>query len=192
MRLVASSVTPLLFLAFASPALAASNVVIPTNLVPSLRYEVQGTIVPACTFAQGARDNEIVGLANPANDTVNAVRIDLPFTVQCNSPVRVAMVSNNGGLKHVGPGTSDPAFTALVPYDAVVSMPSGQAALRCTSGAMASDQAACSARTAEPVSAGRGRIAVSVPAQDRLLLAGQYQDRVTLTLTPILGGEGGS
>ncbi|GAA4013069.1 hypothetical protein GCM10022280_08960 [Sphingomonas swuensis] len=192
MRAVAFRALPLLLLAFAAPSMAATNVSVPTDLVPSLRYEVRGVIVPACTFAQGARDQSIVGLANPADDTVRAVRIDLPFTVQCNSPVRVAMVSNNGGLKHVGPGTSDPAFAGLVPYNAVVNLPNGGAALSCSSQAMAVEQAACSGRTSEPVAAGRGHIAVSVPAQDRLLLAGRYQDQVTLTLTPLLGGENGS
>lgn len=190
MRLVAL-VLSLTVLTLPRHAMAATTS-IPDNLVPSLRYEVSGVIVPACNFAQGGRDAAILGLADPATDTVRAVRIDLPFTVECNSPVRVAMVSNNGGLKHVGVGSSDAAFTSLVPYNAVVHLPSGGSALTCSSQMMSAMQAGCSARTSEPVAAGNGHIAVSVPAQDRLLLAGKYQDRVTLTLTPILGGENGS
>lgn len=161
---------------------------IPDNLKPSLSYEVTGVIRPVCSLNQGQRQVSLIGLANPATDTVRASTVDLPFALDCNSPVRLRLQSDNGGLKSART-TSDPAFLATVGYRATVHLPGMAAALQCRSQDMASTVASCQAETRTAVASGPGRVAVEVAAQDGLLLAGTYRDRVTLTITPVLGGE---
>lgn len=169
----------------ATPAAAET---IPANLRPSLSYEVSGRISAYCSLVQGSREVAIAAIANPATDTVRATSVDLGFALDCNNPVRVRLSSNNGGLE-TAVSTSDPAFLRTVSYDATVHLPGMPSVLRCRSRDMTPALAACQADTATAVASGAGRIAVTVPAQDGLLLAGTYRDRVTLTITPVLGGE---
>lgn len=176
-------------IAFAVGEAHAANVVaIPANIAPSIRYPVSGTIVAACSFSQGARDVRIIGLADPDDDTVRHSQTDLPFAIDCNAPVRVVMQSSNGGLLHAGAATSDPDFSNLVAYNATVHLPNSAAALSCRSHAMGVPEG-CRTTTLNSAGSGDGRITVSVPSADRLLLAGRYRDRLTVTITPIIGGE---
>lgn len=172
----------------AGPALAGT---IPTNLQPSIRYPVSGTISPACALAQSSTGAEVVALTNSTDNTPRSRDVSLPFNVECNSPVRVSMTSTHGGLRFAGQATSDPAFTQMVRYQATVILPGPGKALSCASQAMDIAAPDCSAHTEKPVGKGTGHILVRTQAADALLQAGKYRDRVTLTITPFLGGEVG-
>lgn len=174
-------------LAACSPAAATS---IPDNLVSSIRYEVHGTISTSCGFVQGGGIADILDLADPADDSVRAARVDLGFKLNCNTPVRMSMTSASGGLAFAGAGTSDRDFTTLVRYRATVVLPGLGASLACQSIAMATANG-CAGQTRETVPSGDGRIEVSVTPSSDLLLAGTYRDQLTLTVTPLLG-DGGS
>lgn len=171
-----------------APALASS---VPTNLQPSIRYPVSGTISAACTLAQSGTGAQVIDLADPSDNTVQAQSATLPFTVACNAPVQVRMTSDNGGLRFAGLATSDPEFTAMVRYRATVFLPGPGEALSCASEAMDVAAPACSAHIDTPVTSGTGHILVRTQASNALLQAGTYQDKVTLTVTPFLGGEVG-
>ena len=171
-----------------APAQAGS---IPSNLQPSIRYPISGTISAACALAQNGNSAEVIDLADPTDNTPRARDVSLPFSVACNAPVRVSMTSSNGGLRFAGLPTSDPEFTAMVRYRATVFLPGPGEALSCASQAMDIAAPDCSAHTREPVTSGSGQILVRTQASDALLQAGSYRDRVTLTVTPFLGGGAG-
>lgn len=170
----------------AQPAMAHT---VPDNLSPSLTYAVSGFVTPKCELTIANSSVDIEKVANPSDDTIAAVDVALPFDVTCNAAVRVAMTSQNGGLKFRGTGTSDPAFSDLIPYQARVDVPGRQNILSCTSELMASDRAACQRETDGIVGSGSGAVRVKVAPAQGLLLAGQYADRLTITIAPQLGGE---
>ena len=167
--------------------LHAETAAIPVSLSPSLRYAVSGEIKAACTLTQDTREVSVVGIADPQTDAVRPTSTDLGFAVDCNSRMLVRMQSQRGGLQFSGPGTSDNAFVSLVPYKADLELPGAGRVLECRSSAMTADQ--CAAMSVGAVMSGRGRVIVRTDAQDRLLLAGDYADRVMISLTPLLGGE---
>lgn len=159
------------------------------DLVPALTYPVSGTVSPKCQLAVTNNSVSIDTLANPADDTTMATNFSLPFEVACNTPVRVAMQSRNGGLQSSGQGTSDPAFSNLITYQARVDLPGQQGVLSCTSERMADGRKECQREAEGVVGSGAGAIRVQIAAGQGLLLAGRYSDVVTITIAPQMGGE---
>lgn len=152
-----------------------------------LRIGVRGVVPADCSLRQSVREIAIENFQNPATDTVQHATASLPFTVSCNTPVSVTLDSRDGGLKFLGSGTSDRAFARLIPYSAKVHLPDHGAVLSCRSREMAADRG-CRTEVDAATIDGEGSIEVRVHASNKLVLAGQYQDRLTITLTPALGG----
>ena len=159
------------------------------ELSPSLTYPVSGIVSPKCQLAVTNNSVSIDNLANPADDMTMATDVSLPFEVACNTPVRVAMQSRNGGLQSSGRGTSDPAFSDLITYQARVDLPGQQNVLSCTSERMADGRKECQREAEGVVGSGPGAIRVQINGGQGLLLAGRYSDVVTITIAPQMGGE---
>ena len=166
-----------------SPAVA----ILPTERAPSLTYRVHGEISANCSLSQAARAVEIVDLADPSTNLARAATANLAFEIACNTLVRVAMRSRNGGLKAAGATTGDRDFDGLVGYRARLDLPRRSAALECDSATMGALEAGCRDDIAQPILAGRGAVAVRVVPGGGLLLAGRYSDQLTVSITPILG-----
>lgn len=157
------------------------------QLQQHLRIGVQGVVPADCSLSQSVHEVAIEGLQNPATDTVQRTTAHLPFKVSCNTPVSVTLESSDGGLKFKGAGTSDQAFATLIRYSAKVHLPGQGAVLKCRSDEMAAKNG-CQANVDATTIDGDGSIEVAIKASNALVLAGQYQDQVTITLTPALGG----
>lgn len=157
------------------------------QLKQHLRVGVRGVVPADCSLSQSAHEVAIEGFQNPATDTVQRTKASLPFTVSCNTPVTVTLDSRDGGLKFKGAGTSDRAFTRLIPYSARVRLPEYGAVLNCRSHEMA-QRNGCRTDVDATTIDGEGSIEVAIRASNDLVLAGEYQDSVTITLTPALGG----
>jgi len=179
--------------AFACVAFACPGTVgaasIPDNLSSSLSYKVIGTITPSCAVSQPTSDVQVVGLQNPSSDAVQSTDTDLTFTVSCTAPVKVSMSSAKGGLKTDGT-TSDRDFASTVDYKATLDMPGASDALECRSDQMVNGGAGCTKQLPNPAFEGDGRIRIHTAAASDLLLAGTYNDTVTLTISPQLAGDG--
>ncbi len=177
-------------------AIAAAGLAVPAtaadipDLSPSLRYEVRGQVPVTCSLntalAGGAA--EFRDPVNRQTNTARADTIELSFTVACNTPIAVRMASQSGGLASAA-RTSDPDFTSLIAYSAQLNLPGAANALACTSAAMSPAQAGCRGTVTQAVTEGEGAVAVTLAPDGKLLLAGNYADRLTVTLTPILGGS---
>jgi hypothetical protein len=171
----------------ASPAVAGGHEQLP-QLHHRLRVGVVGVVPIDCSLSQsGERDVDIENFQDPMNDTVRAATASLPFSVSCNTPISVSLSSRHGGLKFHGAGTSDSAFTTLIPYSANLDMPGHNRVLRCRSDDMAADHG-CEGGIDDAITDGEGKIEVHLRASNDLVLSGAYQDRVTITVTPRLGG----
>lgn len=187
---VKTGIAALLAAAWALGAPGAEAATVPDNLTPAVKYRVVGKITTSCALTQGAREVELVDLQDSATNTVRAASADLQFTIACNAPVRVSMTSHNGGLKAQGGETSDRDFASLVPYRATLDLPGAPNALQCDSDDMDGAARGCARRIEAEAFDGAGRIRLNTVASDALLLAGTYQDSVTLTISPRLGGAG--
>lgn len=115
LRLVASIV--LTIAAFAVTPAAAQSVVYYGASLP-INIPVTASVGGRCQFAStkapgGTQD---VG----AIDTT-AWSFDFPFTIDCNTASRVAIVSANGGLKTAGTVT-DPGYLGLAPYTVLLNL----------------------------------------------------------------------
>lgn len=157
------------------------------QLKQHLRVGIRGVVPADCSLSQSVREVPIEGFQNPATNTVQRTKARLPFTVSCNTPVSVTLDSRDGGLKFKGAGTSDRAFTTLIPYSAKVRLPDYGAVLSCHSHEMAQKNG-CHTDVDATTIDGEGSIEVAIKASNDLVLAGEYQDSVTITLTPALGG----
>jgi hypothetical protein len=158
----------------------------PDNLSNHLRYRVSGTIPASCSLTQGPSSIEVIGLQDPATDTVRSTSTDLPFSISCTTAVQVSLASLNGGLQS-GQTTSDTDFVSLVKYQATLDLPGASAALECQSGAM--NSGGCRRALTNQALEGNGRIRLRTQVADDLLIAGTYRDTVTLTISPRLDGS---
>jgi hypothetical protein len=99
------------------------------------------------------------------------------------------MASAKGGLK-TDSQSSDSDFASIVGYRATLDLPGASAALECRSEEMASGGTGCVRQLEDPAIQGDGRIRIHTAASGDLLLAGTYNDTVTLTISPQLSGDG--
>lgn len=166
----------------------------PGNITVSV--PVRATVGSQCGFATGAAPsaNLNVGQIDVANWT-----FDVPFTLECTGPSRVAIVSTNGGLKTAGTIT-DPGYAGLAPYDVAVNV--ARTGATTTGNCAAADLSAsaatvCQLRGTASTSVGLlvnapsfgltgSYVRVSAPAYagPAVLVAGTYSDTLTVTVSP--------
>lgn len=176
----------LLAIACAAPAMAHGRGDVP-RLDDRLRFEVVGEVPVDCSLSQTERRVEIEGVADPATNRARAARASLPFSVSCNTPVTVSLVSRNGALEYDGPAPTDADFTTRIDYVARVDLPGRNNALTCSSHRMDRGGAPCVERVRDAMIEGEGSVEILTRPSDGLLLQGNYRDRVTLTISPRIG-----
>jgi hypothetical protein len=122
----------------------------------------------------------ILDIQEPATNTIqNASAFITYANSQCNTTFTVTGNSLNGGLRNTETVTTDPAFVALVPYNVGV-----QFGAQNTGGAAAAGNFSLN-WTPQQATAGDFRFSVDVPAANRLLLEGEYNDFLKVTMAPV-------
>jgi hypothetical protein len=177
-------------LGLTTTASAASLPAIP-ELSSSLRYQVRGEVPIVCSLANPSEGEviEFSAAVDGSSNTGLADTVRLPFSIACNTPMSVKMESDNGGLNNDAT-TSDTDFTSLFAYTAQLNLPNRANALSCSSAHMKIGAGGCSGTISDAVTQGQGGVDVTLNPDGRLLLQGTYADRLTITLSPILGGQG--
>lgn len=166
----------------------------PSNIV--LSVPVRATVGGQCGFANGAAPNASLNVG--AIDT-NGWTADVPFTLECTGPSRIAIVSANGGLK-TGATVSDPGYLGLAPYDVAVNVArtGGTTTSNCTAADLLTAAAtACQLRGTASTTVGLSvptpsfglagsYVRVSAPAYagPGVLVTGTYTDTLTVTISP--------
>jgi hypothetical protein len=154
-----------------------------------IRYEVAGFISPRCTIDQESHQATFGQILDQQTGGNVAREIDLGFTIDCNSPFRVHMASQNGGLQTDARG--DAPFRRLIPYDAALTI-DGRRGMECTSSQMdvRGRDGGCDVRIrAERGLSASGALQLSLDASAAPLLAGQYRDRIVVQISPLIGGD---
>jgi hypothetical protein len=80
------------------------------NFIP-LAIPVTASVTTSCGFATNGAPNDQYNAANLDQGFSH----DTSFTLQCSAPLRMAVVSANGGL--LTPGAAPSGYTAIAPYD---------------------------------------------------------------------------
>lgn len=161
------------------------------SMSPSLSVRVRGEVQAVCGLSNGAAGTREFRFSDPVSRDSNVATADsvsLPFSITCNTPMRIDMTSDHGGL-HSAAHTSDQDFTSTLAYTAAFRLPDGSTALSCSSAAMSAAAGGCAGSVERAVTAGDGRIDVTLAPDGRLLLQGEYVDRVTVTVSPLMGGS---
>jgi len=154
-------------------------------------FEVAGTISARCTVDQGSSQASFGDVLDGRVGGNRAAQLDLAFDLSCNSPFRVTMISDNGGLVTLARG--GPAFRDRLNYSAVLELNDGRATQACASADMirgGDRDDRCVFRFRDPAGAtGPATVKLSMTADTTPLLGGAYTDRLTVRITPLLGGD---
>lgn len=164
-----------------------------------INVPVTASVGGACGFVPGSEPN--ANLNAGAIDTT-AWSFDVPFTVNCTAPWRIAVSSANGALKTLSPGAT--GYATKAPYDVALTLPwndgttSGTVSASCPVAQV--DQAAgatpCSFEGTASTSNGQlvprsvglagSKVTVSAPAYagPDVLVAGTYNDTLVVTVSP--------
>lgn len=158
------------------------------DLSPSLGYAVSGSIEPHCEFSSTGGGSVSIDVQDLSDDTLAGGSVSLPFELECNSPFQVSLSSKNGALEFGASPSSDRAFAQRLDYHADLRFSGHGSVLGCTSDGMAAG-AGCEHLMQDRLVNRYGSIEIEVPPRDVLLLAGTYEDEITIRITPRLGGE---
>jgi len=151
----------------------------------ALKLDLIGIVPSHCGFKTAPPQSNNLG------DIGQAGSLTLPFTLDCNATFDVRVSSQNGGLAHVGAVTPPAGFAALLDYDVKLSVGTdlGTVNGECVASALVSG-CAIAGPQGYGLSSGDG-VAVGADAQLTLhwtppashkLLAGSYQDSITITV----------
>src|SRR5262245_10511934 len=104
-----------------NPGAAAQTVYAPGDGSPNsitLTVPVSASINSHCGFATGGAPS---GTYNQPNFDTNGLSHDVPFTLDCNLPMRVGVVSSNGGLL-ASTGSLPAGYAAFAPYSVTLNL----------------------------------------------------------------------
>ncbi len=123
-------------------------------------------------------------------DVTKTGRKDYAFLVNCNTPFSYWLEAQYGALTNSSAGPAAKGFTATIPYDVAVHIPTDGAPIddRCTSESLRSGRVTC------PFSDSGNNIAMQSEAQlsltwrsaGKAAIAGDYVDRLTIRVTASL------
>ncbi|HYJ52301.1 MAG TPA: hypothetical protein VEW04_03930 [Allosphingosinicella sp.] len=162
----------------------------------SLSVNVTASVSASCSFMVGAMPKGDYSVGNLEGPYL----IDIPFSLTCNSPSRVGIVSNNGGMKAHGVSSAPPGYAHQAPYRVTLHLAgdSGNSAhATCESPTLTSGASGCAFRGPATGTAGlrlpgpsQGvpgsyiRINQTGEPQPETLIAADYSDRLTVTISP--------
>ena len=84
----------------------------------TLSVNVTASVSASCTFSAGAAPGGTYSLGN----VEGAYSLDVTFSLRCNSPSRVGIVSDNGGMKAADVPSVPPGYSRLAPYQITLSL----------------------------------------------------------------------
>lgn len=143
----------------------------------SLTVAVTGRIVPRCEI-QGGGDIDFGELTGGESATAL-------FGLDCNTPFDLEMESANGGLANVRQPQGEGPFSGLLPYDVRLTVPTLRPTPVVVQGGFSSTQRTALLSSGDGISAGGGKIEIKTRRPTGAgLLAGQYSETLTLTVTP--------
>ncbi|WP_306002865.1 hypothetical protein [Brevundimonas sp. C43] len=171
-----SGAIALIVTAIASPALTkpvADNL----DVGKTLNVAVTGRIVPRCEI-QGGGDIDF-------GELTGGERATALFGLDCNVPFDLGVTSARGGLAHATKPQGEGPFSGVLPYDVTLTVPTLRPEPRTVRAIFSSVDHTGVLSSGDGIAAGGGKIEFRTrqPAGAGLL-AGQYSETLTVTVTP--------
>jgi hypothetical protein len=146
----------------------------------SVKIEVTGNLVAACASATSTATLN-------AGDVTKAGSLSYSFTVDCNAPFKYSMQSDNGALRLVNAPAAASKATVEIPYNVHINIPltfGGAINDTCTSTSIKQGAASCQfSNSGQKVAINQQATAGISWSASGPLAAGQYQDRLTVTVS---------
>ena len=162
-----------------------------------LVVNVTASVSAYCAFSFGYAPNGSYSVGN----IERAYTIDVPFRMICNTPSRVGIVSDHGGMQAADVPTAPPGYSRLAPYQITLSLAGDKgstAQATCQSPTLTAGAGGCIFRG--PATATTG-LRLPGPSQDApgsfirvsssgytepaiLIASNSYADRLTVTISP--------
>ena len=173
---VAVGAAVMMIAAASSPALAkpvADNL----DVGKTLNVTVTGQITARCEI-QGGGDIDFGELTGGEHATAL-------FGLDCNVPFDLGVSSARGGLAHVSKPQGEGPFSGVLPYDVTLTVPTLRPEPRVVRASFSSSDHTGLLSSGDGIAAGGGKIEFRTrrPAGAGLL-AGQYTETLTVTVTP--------
>ena len=162
----------------------------------TLSVNVRASVSASCSFIVGAMPKGSYSLG----DLKSSYSLDIPFNLTCNSPSRVGIVSDNGGMLAASVPKDLPGYSNHAPYLVMLRLAGdagSSAQATCESPTLTAGASGCVFRGPATSTAGlrlpgpsQGRpgsfIRISSPSEPRedILVASDYADRLTVTISP--------
>jgi hypothetical protein len=162
----------------------------------SLSVNVTASVSASCAFSAGGVPGGTYSVGNAAG----AYSLDIAFSLRCNSPSRVGIVSDHGGLQAADVPSVPTGYSRRAPYQITLSLAGNAttASATCQSATLTAGTAGCVFRG--PATATTGlrlpgasdnapgsfiRISSQGYADPAILVASNaYADRLTVTISP--------
>lgn len=179
--------------AAASPVAARADLP-PANAGEQFRLQIFGQISPRCSLNQATRRISLGDVLDRQTGGTRATSGRLAFEIDCNGAFAWRLRSGAGALAMVeGPASASDVFRTEIEYRATIDLTrAGGGRRACDSREMTYEhggRAACSGvERRHRVYQGEGVIEVAVSRSAQPVLRGAYRDRVSLTVSPYLGG----
>jgi len=151
-----------------------------------------GDIAPECSIAGGASAGGAATLGVPLDvgDVGRPGRRDYGFAVNCNAPFTYRLEAQYGALTNTGAGSAPRGFTAAVPYDVAMHIPTDGASIddRCPSDSIRSGRVTCPfSNSGDAIALGsQAQLTITWRPSGEMPLAGAYTERLTLTVATSL------
>jgi hypothetical protein len=162
----------------------------------ALSVNVTASVSASCAFSAGA----VPGGTYSVGDAAGAYSLDVSFSLRCNSPSRVGIVSDNGGLRAAGVPSVPAGYSGLAPYQITLSLAGNAttASATCQSPTLIAGAGGCVFRGPATATAGLRlpgasdnapgsfiRISSQGYSDPAILIASNaYADRLTVTISP--------
>jgi hypothetical protein len=144
-----------------------------------------GSVAASCSIQRNATGQPFGG----SRDFSNSGSASDQATVNCNKGFQISASSLNGALKHKTVTGAPTGFTALLPYTLDLAVPlddNSSATTSCASSTLIG-QSTCSLSSNNKTSINKTAsltVTWTTPTSPNRLLAGEYSDTITLTITP--------
>lgn len=175
-------------LLFVSSLTAIAALPVAVTAANTVSVKLDGEIGRECSIRSGGATKGIPALDAhfDVGDVTKPGTKDFGFTVDCNTPFEYRLEAQYGALMHKTIQAAPRGFLNAVPYDVTVHIPTDAGTIqdRCSGATIRAGAVTCTfTNSGDGIALGTAGQMTVAWAPAGVLLAGEYSDRITITVT---------